>query len=116
MDSDDINRLIHYGIKGMKWGVRKGGKTGSRRKSSARYEQKDPKKLTDKQLKSRISRMENEKKYSTLNVETNRISSGAKAFRKAFVKTAGTAVTSIAVGIATTHGRKYIEKKLGLSK
>lgn len=114
MDPEDINRLMHYGIKGMKWGVRKNGKPGSRRKSSSRYEQKDPKKLTDKQLKSRITRMENERRYSTLNADSSRLSSGAKAFRKAFVKTAGTAVTSIAVGIATTHGRKYIEKKLGL--
>ena len=114
MDSDDIDRLMHYGIKGMRWGVRKDGKPGSRRKSSSRYEQKDPKKLTDKQLKSRITRMENEKRYSTLNADTDRMSSGMKAVRKAFVKSAGTAVTSIAVGIATTHGRKYIEKKLGL--
>lgn len=105
---------MHYGIKGMKWGIRKDGKPGSRRKSSSRYEQKDPKKLTDKQLKTRITRMENERRYSTLNADSSRLSSGAKAFRKAFVKTAGTAVTSIVVGIATTHGRKYIEKKLGL--
>ena len=105
---------MHYGIKGMKWGIRKDGKPGSRRKSSSRYEQKDPKKLTDKQLKSRITRMENEKKYLTLNTEKNLMSSGLKAARKVLTKTAGSAATGIAVGIATTHGRKYIEKKLGL--
>lgn len=55
--------LSHHGVKGMKWGVRKGrGTPRARTKFS-----KSPSKLDSAELTKRIARMEAEKKYNSLN-------------------------------------------------
>lgn len=56
------NILEHYGVKGMKWGVRKSSSSRARTTYS-----KAPSKLTDSELDKRIKRMETEKKYNQLN-------------------------------------------------
>jgi len=55
------NFLEHFGVKGMKWGIRKDGK-GSGKKSA----QQTAKTLTNKELKKRVDRMNMEKQYTTL--------------------------------------------------
>lgn len=78
VDPDDI---LHFGVKGMRWGVRKDRGSGGR-KSSA----KTAKTLTDKELKKRVARLNMEKQYVQL-------SEGSKSKGKKLVtnmiKTAG---------------------------
>jgi hypothetical protein len=78
VELDDF--LAHYGVRGMRWGVRKPRNEAERKaqfspkekakrknKNSGRTTyQKEPNRLSDKELKDRIARMELEKKYSTL--------------------------------------------------
>jgi len=71
--------LIHFGVKGMRWGVtRQGGSTnpvsvGRKRTKSGEHEAlravkpKHAKELSDTQLKSAIGRMQLEKQYNSLN-------------------------------------------------
>jgi len=54
------NFLEHFGVKGMKWGIRKS--RGSGKKSA----QQTAKTLTNKELKKRVDRMNMEKQYTSL--------------------------------------------------
>lgn len=114
------NTLQHYGVLGMKWGVRRtpaqlGRRTSSKKKSETtgreekvRTESKKKKSLkdmSDEELKAKISRLELEKRYSDLSRPENR-SKTAKG--KAFVsdileksgKNIGTQLTTYALGTA----------------
>lgn len=118
------NELRHYGVKGMKWGVRKnrGGTSSSRSRFKSDYESskgdrkrkvytKQGYQLTDKELNRRIKRLNKEKQYQDLQREVNstRMSSGQKAVSKALSGVGTVALTSIA-----TYGVAYlINKKTG---
>jgi hypothetical protein len=65
-----LNFIEHHGVKGMRWGVRK-GRSGGGGSSDVGTERtrfgKSPKRLSSTELEARIRRMENEKKYNSLN-------------------------------------------------
>lgn len=76
-----MNELYHYGIKGMRWGIRRyqnpdGSRTalGKKRESSRNDKEKKARKadvknrrtISDADLKKRIERMKLEKEYKTL--------------------------------------------------
>lgn len=54
---DKDNFLEHFGVKGMKWGIRKDVKRGATQTA---------KKLTNKELQKRVNRLSMEKKYAEL--------------------------------------------------
>jgi hypothetical protein len=58
-------QLMHYGVKGMKWGTRK-SRSASSSTSRTRFK-KAPNKLTDNELKRRVERMQTEVRYNQLN-------------------------------------------------
>lgn len=62
MTSDEI--IQHFGVKGMKWGIRKDSKTGSGKENVSD--------ISDNALRERVKRMELEKRYKTL-VEEKRL-------------------------------------------
>lgn len=74
MDADDF--ISHYGKKGMRWGVRKSrgsskvgaSKDAKRAKTTLKKAKKNSvKSLTNKEIKDLTTRIELERKYSTLN-------------------------------------------------
>lgn len=110
----DNNQLQHWGIKGMKWGVRRyqnpdGTLTAAGKKRQARLEQKQPhedyakahskksvQQMSDKELRERNNRLQMERQYADL---TKKKSIGKKAVT-AFIATAGTATA-----VATAYGQ-----------
>lgn len=102
------NELYHYGVKGMKWGVRKDRTTmsGSERRklkkaasiekkrtkaldqrTSARYTYKQRKYLSDAELRGRINRLQMERQLKDLSrsshIQLVTIPTGERAIRKA---------------------------------
>lgn len=90
------DELYHWGIKGMKWGVRRyqnpdGTLTSAGKK---RYSSDNPKKMTDEELNQRISRMQKEKQY----LELKKSTSPGKAYATELLKTAGNKIVGGAAG------------------
>lgn len=124
--NDLDNNLTHYGIKGMRWGVRTKnfgnieltnvGKTGisalkSRRapdKTKASYGKKTAEagglhKVDDKDLQAMISRMDMERRFSTMMAEeANRRKEGRKAALK-FLGEVGKVALPVIIGIAANR-------------
>lgn len=117
----DEEFLQHYGVKGMKWGVRRSqaeldraaGRRSSRGRlgSSSRRRKKrssapSASSMDDQTLRKRINRLKMEKEYSEL---TSRDTSKGKQFAKKALTAAGTAV---AVSQLTKAGNKAVDKGL----
>lgn len=104
------NELYHYGVLGMKWGVR-------RRRSSSNVETPKPKKKTlsemsDDELRSKLSRLQMEKQYKDLVKQLNpQQESKAKAFVKRVLERSGeniaTQTTTYVMGKTANH---FLEK------
>lgn len=106
------NELYHFGVKGMKWGVRRyQNKDGSltpaveKQKSESLHEdyikthtRKSSKSMSDAELRSRINRLEMERKYTQLSTE--RINKG-KVYVNKSMKALGTvaALTTTAINV-----------------
>lgn len=123
--------LEHYGIKGMKWGVRRSraeldrvaGRAKALRESSksakaaratTRYTSgsKDaPRNLTDSELNKRIQRMEAEKRYNSLNSRT--VSQGERHVVEALSNAGKKTLQTAASGAAIYVVAKGVERKFG---
>jgi hypothetical protein len=103
------NFLEHYGVKGMKWGIRKDRK-GSGKKTA----EQTAKTLTNKELKKRVDRMNLEKQYSSLSkkAEAASKSKGKKIVDEVLADFGGRVVKDLTKSGADVTA-KYITKKVG---
>lgn len=97
--------IEHYGVKGMKWGKRK-----SSSKEKTTYK-KAPRTLSDADLKKRIARLENEKRYNELNKK--HISAGRAATTEILATSGKQIAKSVAVGVGTVLVKAIIADKFG---
>ncbi len=124
----DENYLIHYGVKGMKWGVRRRkNKTSNGRRSSKKYKREETRKvrtdrkkasrnrrnLSDKELNDRIRRLENEKKLKKLTDEDLKPGRTAvKNFMKANGKRLASGLAGVGISAATGFAAFYLKNKI----
>lgn len=94
--------IAHVGVKGMKWGRRKGGTSAAPENVRLRALKKNPaKSLSDEQLKTAISRMQLEKQYKDLAPR-----GPAKAYK----------IATASLAVATTLSTMYAFKNSALGK
>lgn len=83
--------LMHYGVMGMRWGVRRaskrsgGSKKGKKKKASQQPQKK--RRMSNKELQSRVKRMQLEKQYRDL---TNDLTPKTKSKMEKLISTADT--------------------------
>lgn len=114
------NSLTHYGIRGMKWGVRrfqpysKGetskGKFIGKRRVSGNQDINPVKKMSDTELRSRINRLQMEKQYSQLTKKEK--SSGQKIVTEIITNSAKQMATSYVI----KYGQKGVENMIKKAK
>lgn len=101
--------LAHYGVKGMKWGVRR--KRGSDGKASAGTEKPKAKDLSDDELRKAVSRMQMERQYNDLVKGKSGKNAGAEFVKGIAMNVARATIT----GLATQQVNSAL-KKANVSK
>ena len=75
--------LAHYGVKGMKWGVRRSSSSGTSGSTNKTASRPAVKSMSDDELRRRINRIQMERAYNTL---TEQQTASGKAKAKEFGK------------------------------
>lgn len=105
--------LEHYGVKGMKWGVRRSreqlARARKQRGSDRTSYQKSPSRLSDSELNRRIKRMEMEKKYNELNSPP--VKAGKKYVNDLLQNAGKTAAGAVVGGAASFFVQKALKEK-----
>ena len=100
--------LKHYGILGMKWGIRrfqnKDGSYTNRGKERYKKPSKNPRKMSDKELDTVLSRKRKESEYRKLRNNEN----PGRKFMDTFKNVAITTLATSAVLYAIKKGKKFI--------
>ena len=110
-----MNELAHYGILGMKWGVRRSeaqlararGKKSSSEEVNDDYKKahssKSVKSMSDKELRDRLNRLNMEQQYKKLTTPEK------SAGRKAVEQIVGGSAKQLAINYATKYMTKGVE-------
>ena len=117
------NELYHYGVLGMKWGVRKsrgGGasKTGRRGKTTKErppahedykkaHSKKSVREMSDAELRSRINRLDMERRYQELNPSTK---NRGRKYVNSIIKTGTTIATVTGTALNIYNNADKIRK------
>lgn len=101
--------LQHFGVKGMKWGTRKAASSApSTQRTTFK---RAPSKLSTKELSTRISRMEMEKKYNQLNRKD--VSDGRKLVNEVLQSTGRRVATTVLTGASLVAIKTALTSKFG---
>lgn len=118
----DQNQLVHYGIKGMKWGVRRTdaqlararGKTSESQPVHEDYKKahdsKSVKSMSDAELRNRLNRLQMEQQYSKLN--PSNVNKGKEVANK-IIKAGATVAAVTTTAITIYNNAEKIRKILG---
>lgn len=99
----DDRALAHYGVLGMKWGIRKRSQTGEPRKDNLKNGKTDVRltlsKLSDSEIRNRSERKELENRYLRAVNEQNRLIAGQSKVLSAlqFIASSSDTVSKVAV-------------------
>jgi hypothetical protein len=110
---DIVDFIEHHGTKGMKWGVRKSRSSGSSGTDRTRFG-KAPKRLTNEELDARIKRMENEKKYNSLNKKD--VGPGQRLAAEIISKSGKKLMNALVTGALFIGTREALKKTTKLSE
>lgn len=130
VDETRCNSLEHYGILGMRWGVRRSKNQLARASKNAAYRAKAENKLermkrknttknrrllSDDEIKAKLARLKLEKEYDQLSQED--LSPGKKATQKFLSEKGNKIATTVTAGIAgwvtaemVSYGKKQLPK------
>lgn len=117
----DNNELYHYGVLGMKWGVRRArsgssSKTGKKQSAyehedySQTHSKKSVKSMSDAELRRRLNRLQMEKQYKDIQPRT--INKGKK-YVNTFIKAGATVATVTTTGLTIYNNVDKIKKIIG---
>lgn len=103
MADEDGGDILHYGVKGMKWGVRKSrDNSGLSRATSKRKIKKQAREMSDEELRKKVSRLSAERSYTSLMSKRNET-----------VRTSGQKfISDIIKGAAIGVGTKYVSRAM----
>ena len=103
-EESEVNAVLaHYGIKGMRWGVRRKRGKGGRVEGGSSSKSESSKPKSDAELREAVNRMQLQKQYKDLNAALN-----PKKESKA-VKMA----TQIMTNVATQQGTRILNNQVG---
>lgn len=120
----DNNELMHYGVLGMKWGVRRARKASSKKTTLFKKKSKSPadqsskpkkksvKDMSDDELRKAINRLEMEKRFNDLSPK--QVSKGKQFVSDFMSKSIVPAVNEASKNLARDYIMKVGKKKLGL--
>lgn len=94
---NDTTYLYHYGVKGMKWGVRKDKTSSGLIKPKKKSRRQIASEMSDDELNRRISRLNREKQYLDLTAPR-------------YVKAGKRIVEGIIIAAAVTTAKGYVSK------
>lgn len=98
------DKLKHYGVPGMKWGVRKDRKSGSSRsKKSSIGKRRNVKSMSNDELQKTIRRIELERRYTQLTSNE----------KKGSAKWVKNVVSESATTVAKQYTTQYMSKQVG---
>lgn len=111
------NELYHYGVLGMKWGVRRNRSNTSSSSKSKRttihddykeaHSKKNVKSMSDNELRKRINRIQMEQQYSKLN--PSKVDKG-KQYINGIIKAGTTVATITTTGLTIYNNMDKINK------
>lgn len=107
--------IAHFGVRGMKWGVRKRS-SGGKKATVGKKSKGKVSDMSDEELGKKVKRMNMEKQYKDLKKnkrDQSIVRKGAKATGQILAKSAKTSITTVTTKEFTAALQKHVDKRAG---